>query len=175
MHILQQFCLSYHNTENPFNKWNTVIGLKTRCRCLGMDTYYIFVLLYSAIWISKRCRCFKKCKKQENAAVSVSGLINDLSPKEKTRSQCSVIVVKKYRVICLFLASFFFDFLLRKFSRRLLCYYIIMFSLWKYQVQKEKERERDFCVCIMMEASQSREEEPLAPDVSSPIYACWKQ
>lgn len=45
------FCSNsaYHNTENPFNKWNTVIGLKTRCRCLGMDTYYIFVLLYSAI------------------------------------------------------------------------------------------------------------------------------
>lgn len=41
--------------------------------------------------------------------------------------------------------------------------------------KRKRERERDFCVCIMMEASQSREEEPLAPDVSSPIYACWKQ
>ena len=36
--------------------------------------------------------------------------MTDPSPKEKTRSQCSVIAVKKYRVICLFLASFFSDF-----------------------------------------------------------------
>ena len=81
--------------------------------------------------------------------------MTDPSPKEKTRSQCSVIAVKKYRVICLFLASFFFDFLLRKFSRRLLCYYIIMFSLWKYQVQKEKERERERLLCVYNDGSQS--------------------
>ena len=83
--------------------------------------------------------------------------MTDPSPKEKTRSQCSVIVVKKYRVICLFLASFFSDFfLLRRFSRRLLCYNIMMmFSLWKYQVQKEKERETSGYVCVYNDGSQS--------------------
>ena len=31
--------------------------------------------------------------------------------------------------------------------------------------RKKRERLLGMCVCIMMEASQSREEEPLAPDV----------
>ena len=31
--------------------------------------------------------------------------------------------------------------------------------------KRKRERLLGMCVCIMMEASQSREEEPLAPDV----------
>lgn len=94
--------------------------------------------------------------------------MTDPSPKEKTRSQCSVIAVKKYRVICLFLASFFSDFFAKEVFKEatMLLHHDDVLSM-EISSAKRKKRERllGMCVCIMMEASQSREEEPLAPDV----------
>ena len=95
--------------------------------------------------------------------------MTDPSPKEKTRSQCSVIAVKKYRVICLFLASFFSDFFAKEVFKEatMLLHHDDVLSMEISSAKRKRERLLGMCVCvcIMMEASQSREEEPLAPDV----------
>ena len=68
----------------------------------------------------------------------------------------SIVLSKKVESSVFFLLHSSLIFLLRGFSRRLLCYNIMMmFSLWKYQVQKEKERETSGYVCVYNDGSQS--------------------
>ena len=81
--------------------------------------------------------------------------MTDPSPKEKTRSQCSVIVVKKYRVICLFLASFFSDFFAKEVFKEatMLQHHDDVLSMEISSAKRKRERER--LLCVYNDGSQS--------------------
>ena len=81
--------------------------------------------------------------------------MTDPSPKEKTRSQCSVIAVKKYRVICLFLASFFSDFFAKEVFKEatMLLHHDDVLSM---EISSAKrKRERLLGMCVYNDGSQS--------------------